>query len=366
MSFSVRTFVSALLIFTSISFVQAQQNSPRDRFAQTLQREDANNDGKVSKSEFKGPAKLFERLDRNGDGVLSKQDLNAGRGPRTGAGAPPDVDVLRDVVFGKGGGRDLKMHIVLPKEKPKQPAPAFVWIHGGGWKGGTKEGGVRQCVPLVRRGFVGATIEYRLSGEAPFPAQIEDCKCAIRFLREHAAKYNLDPRRIAVGGSSAGGHLAALVGTSGGVKDLEGSGGWPSQSSAVQAIIDLYGPTDFQLFVTTPGYERHNADGSPESALLGGGEVLSRPDDIKRVNPITYIDPNDPPFLIIHGSQDATVPANQSTSLHEALQKAGVSSKLHVIDGAGHGGPKFAASEIQRMKTEFLERTILRSKTGDQ
>lgn len=336
-----------------------RQNLIRQRFAQNLQRDDTNKDGEVSESEFKGPPRLFERLDRNKDGVLSMADLPAGRPQAIGVAAPADIEVQRDVVFGSGGGRDLKMHLVLPKENAKEPAPAVVWIHGGGWMGGNKDGGVRQCVPLVRRGFVGATIEYRLTGEAPFPAQIEDCKCAIRFLREHAKRYNIDPNRIAVAGSSAGGHLAALVGTSGDVKELEGSGGWSNQSSTVQAVIDLYGPTDFKLFVTTPGYESHNKDGSPESRLLGGGEVLTKPDGIQRVNPITYIDENDPPFLIIHGSRDGTVPSNQSTALHEALQKAGVSSKLHVIDGAGHGGPQFAAAEIQDMKTEFLERTIL-------
>ncbi|WP_068136158.1 alpha/beta hydrolase [Roseimaritima ulvae] len=271
-----------------------------------------------------------------------------------GSNAPADVNVLRDVVYGSGGGRDLKMHIVLPKEPSADPAPVYVWIHGGGWQAGTKEGGVRQVAPMVRSGFVGATIEYRLSGEAPFPAQIEDCKCAIRFLRAHAEKYNIDPQRIAVGGSSAGGHLVALLGTSGGIAELEGSGGWADQSSAVQAVVDLYGPTDFQLFVTTPGYERHNEAGSPESKLLGGGEVLPQTEKIKRVNPITYVDADDPPFLIIHGSKDRTVPSNQSQALHKALKSAGVESTLHVIEGAGHGGPEFGKPDVKEMQKDFL------------
>ena len=324
-----------------------------------LKQEDADKDGQVSRSEFKGPPALFKRLDRDGDGVLTRKDLTARPAQRSGTATPDDVEVRRDVVFGQGGGRDLTMHLVLPKKPRNAPSPAFVWIHGGGWKGGTKDGGVRQCIPLVRQGFVGATIEYRLTGEAPFPAQIEDCKCAIRYLRAHAKKYNLDPNRIAVAGSSAGGHLAALVGTSGGVADLEGSGGWPKQRSDVQAVIDLYGPTDFKAFVSTPGYERHNDDGSPESALLGGGEVLPQTEGIKRINPITYVDQDDPPFLIIHGSKDPTVPLNQSTALHDALQNAGVSTKLHVIDGARHGGPEFSTPEIQKMKAGFLKRSIL-------
>ncbi|MEW4491025.1 alpha/beta fold hydrolase [Thalassoglobus sp. JC818] len=356
----------SLLISFEKSFAQQR---PRLTFEQVLQREDADNDGRVTESEFKGPRRLFERLDRDGDMVLTKDDftvqLNRNNRPQA-AGAPPEgVEVMRDVVFGQGGGRDLTMHIVVPKERVTSPAPVFVWVHGGGWKGGTKEGGVGQVIPLVRKGFVGATIEYRLTGEAPFPAQIEDCKCAIRYLRAHAEQYNIDPERIAVGGSSAGGHLVALMGTSGDVPELEGDGGWPNESSRVQAVVDLYGPTDFKQFVTAKGYEKHNDDGSPESLLLGGGEVLPQTEKIRRVNPITYIDENDPPFLIIHGTNDRTVPLNQSETLHAALQGANVPSKLHVIDGAGHGGPGFSDPAVQQMKLEFLSQLLEVEKDQD-
>lgn len=346
----------------SVSVAQdtQRQRVPRIAFEEVLRREDSNKDGKVTRDEFKAPQRLFDRLDRNGDKVLTKEDFAGGpnRGRNQGPGSPDDVDVRRDVVFGTGGGRDLTMHIVMPKERSETPAPAYVWIHGGGWQGGTKDGGVGQVTPLVRKGFVGATIEYRLTGEAAFPAQIEDCKCAIRYLRAHADQYNIDVDRIAVGGSSAGGHLVALLGTSGGIKELEGDGGWADQSSTVQAVVDLYGPTDFATFVTTPGYESHNRDGSPESKLLGGGEVTQLTEGIKRVNPITYVDADDPPFLIIHGSNDRTVPLNQSELLHKALQAAKVESKLHVIEGAGHGGPQFAAPEVRGMQMEFLMKLL--------
>ncbi|MCA9179508.1 MAG: alpha/beta hydrolase fold domain-containing protein [Planctomycetales bacterium] len=328
---------------------------PRISFEEVLRREDANRDGKVTKDEFGGPPRLFQRLDRNGDEVLTREDFAAAE--RAGMGrfaVPENVQLHRDVVFGVGGGRELKMHLATPKDPPGERLPAFVWVHGGGWQAGNKESGLRRLPELVGQGFVAATIEYRLTGEAPFPAQIEDCKCAIRFLRAHAEQYHIDASRIAVGGSSAGGHLAALLGTSGDVKELEGSGGWPDQSSRVQAVLDLYGPTDFKQFVTTEGYEGHNRDGSPESKLLGGGEVLTKLDGIKRLNPITYVDKDDPPFLIIHGRADRTVPLNQSESLHAALQAAGVASKLHVIDGAGHGGPQFSTAEVRQMEREFL------------
>ena len=359
------------LMFPVMSFVAwsgsslAQQtqlpSGPRITFEEILRREDGDHDRKVTKQEFKGPVRLFERLDRNRDQVLTEEDFDrVGDLPERRIRIPDDVTVVRDVVFGTGGGRDLKMHIVLPAESDRQLRPAFVWIHGGGWQSGSKEGGLAQVIPLVRSGFVGATIEYRLTGEAPFPAQIEDCKCAIRFLKAHAQKYGIDPNRVAVGGSSAGGHLVALLGTSGGEKSLEGNGGWPDQSSRVHAVLDLYGPTDFRAFVTTSGYERHNQDGSPESKLLGGGEVLSSPDQIRIVNPITYVDSDDPPFLIIHGSNDRTVPLNQSTLLHDALKKAGVSAQLKIIEGGGHGGPEFSTEEIRDLEKTFLSQ-LLRS-----
>lgn len=292
------------------------------------------------------------------DGELTRNEIASSPTGRTrstaGQNAPDDTTVLRDVVFGQGGGRDLTMHIVLPKNAAESRRPAYVWIHGGGWQGGKKDGGVGKVMPMVREGFVGATIEYRLTGEAPFPAQIEDCKCAIRYLRAHAEKYNIDPNRIAVGGSSAGGHLVALLGTSAGADELEGQGGWADQSSEVQAVIDLYGPTDFKAFVTTKGYEGHNRAGSPESKLLGGGEVLPNEAGIKRVNPITYVDEADPPFLIIHGTKDRTVPLNQSEAMDHALKSVKVESTLHIIEGAGHGGPDFAKPRIRSLQRDFL------------
>ncbi|QDS90394.1 Carboxylesterase NlhH [Rosistilla ulvae] len=323
-----------------------------------VQRDDQNQDGMVSRDEFRGPLRLFDRLDRDGDDMLTRKDFSMQpRRERSGMKTLDDVQVMRDVVYGQGGGRDLTMHLVLPKEPADQPLPVYVWLHGGGWMAGNKDGGVQQVIPAVRSGFVGATIEYRLSGEAIFPAQIEDCKCAIRYLRANAKKYNIDVKRIAVGGSSAGGHLAALIGTSAGAADLEGIGGWADQRSDVQAVVDLYGPTDLVQFVQTPGYESHARSNSPETRLLGG-EVLKRLDAAEKANPIHYVDESDPPFLIIHGSNDRTVPANQSEAIYKALQGAGVDSKLHLIEGAGHGGREFAEPEIREMQLEFLLRTV--------
>jgi acetyl esterase/lipase len=166
----------------------------------------------------------------------------------------PEVEVLSDVEYGKGGDVSLKMRVLRPKTLPKQPMPVLVWIHGGGWEDGTpKESGDRHLMRFAQRGYLCATIDYRLSGKAIFPAQIEDCKCAIRFLRSQAKAYHLDPDRIGVWGESAGGHLAALLGTSGGVTELEGSGGHAEFSSRVQAVCDWYGPSDLvAAFVGDP------------------------------------------------------------------------------------------------------------------
>ena len=191
---------------------------------------------------------------------------------------------------------------------------------------------------------------------AVFPAQIEDCKAAIRWLRAHAKEYNLDPKRFGVWGSSAGGHLVALTGTSGDVKQFD-VGANLDQSSRVQAVCDYFGPTDFTVFVTTPGYESHANGGSPESKLIGG-VVMENKDRAARVNPITYVSSDDPPFLIVHGDKDSTVPINQSQLLFDALKKAGVSAHSHTIHGAGHGGPGFSGKNIEDMVASFFDERL--------
>jgi len=201
-----------------------------------------------------------------------------------------------------------------------------------------------------------ASINYRLSGEAKFPAQIEDCKAAIRWLRANAAQYGLDASHFGVWGSSAGGHLAALLGTSGEVKKWD-AGERSDVSSRVQAVCDFFGPTDLAQFVVTPGYESHAKADSPESKLLGGA-VLENKDKAAAANPITYIDKDDPPFLIMHGEKDATVSPNQSQLLHDALQKAGVNSSLHFVAGARHGGPEFNDPKIVALVAAFFDQHL--------
>lgn len=264
---------------------------------------------------------------------------------------PAGVKELHDLTYVEGGHERHKLDLYLP-EKAEGPLPLIIWVHGGGWQNGSKDG----CPPLrggyVGQGYAVASINYRLSGHAVFPAQIEDCKTAIRWLRAHAKEYSLDPQRFGVWGSSAGGHLVALIGTSGDVKEFD-VGANLDRSSRVQAVCDYYGPTDFAVFVTTPGYESYATDSSPEAKLIGGA-VMKNKDKAAKVNPISYVTKDDPPFLIVHGDKDPTVPINQSQLLFESLKKTGVSAHFHTIHGAGHGGPGFAGKNIDEMVSQFF------------
>ena len=263
---------------------------------------------------------------------------------------PEGTKVFRNLEYVQGGHERQKLDLYVP-EKADGPLPVIVWVHGGGWMGGSKEGG-GPTLSFVGRGYAVAAINYRLSQHAPFPAQIEDCKAAIRWLRANAKTYNLAPDHIGVWGTSAGGHLVALLGTSGDVKDLEGQEGPTGQSSRVQAVVDWFGPTD----LTKMGGS-HDQPNSPEARLLGG-PVQDNKDKAARANPITYVAKDNPPFLILHGDKDPTVPFSQSVMLADALKKAGVEVTLQPVKGAGHGGREFSSAENLKLIEEFLDRHL--------
>lgn len=270
---------------------------------------------------------------------------------------PEAVKVARNLVYARAGAKDLLLDLYLPESAPGR-LPVILWVHGGAWRGGNKE----NC-PAIRqagRGYAVASINYRLSQEAVFPAQIEDCKAAVRWLRANAAEYSLDSNRIGAWGASAGGHLVALLGTSGGVRELEGALGNPNYSSRVQAVVDFFGPTDFLEIGKFPSKIAHFAADSPESQLLGG-PVLENQEKARRANPITYISKDDPPFLIMHGDRDQSVPLNQSELLRDALKKAGVQVTFQIVPGAGHGfsGPQIDAA-VDAFFDQHLKRAPLR------
>lgn len=272
---------------------------------------------------------------------------------------PPDLEYRPDVVFATVNGRDLHMDLLYPKQPPAVPRPVVVYAHGGAWRAGTyKAGG--QLVGLARQGFFCASIEYRLTQVAPFPAQIHDCKSALRYLRAHATEYRLNPEQIGVWGGSAGGHLVALLGTSGGVRELEGEvGGNLDQSSAVQCVVDFFGPSDMTTMIADRGARIlvDQATGlTPEEALIGGN-TEEHLDVARAASPVTYVDKDDPPFLILHGEVDKTVPIAQSERLAKQLTEAGVPCTFVRVKNGGHGfgpGCEPTFQQINQMVSEFL------------
>ncbi|MEJ2151260.1 MAG: alpha/beta hydrolase [Chloroflexota bacterium] len=269
-----------------------------------------------------------------------------------------EVEIARDLVYARMGGRALALDLYWHPGAGR-PEPLVVWIHGGAWMMGDKSW-VPPTLPLLAEGFAMASIDYRLSQEAIFPAQIEDCKAAIRWLRANAARYNLDPDRVGAWGESAGGHLAALLGTAGGVAAWDQRGGNREYSSRVQAICDWFGPSDLlRMGVMESGFD-HNAADAPE-ALLIGGPVQENKELAKRANPITYITPETPPFFIMHGERDDVVPVGQSELLHRALVEAGLDSTLMIIPGMGHRVMKLRKEhkiKLRRSVIGFFKRTL--------
>lgn len=262
-----------------------------------------------------------------------------------------------------GNSAAQKLDIFLPSTG-SAPYPVLVWIHGGGWRGGDKSNfrnsGILSL--LKSRGYAVVVINYRLSGEALFPAQITDVKAAIRWIKANAATYAFNKDKIGLWGSSAGGHLAALAGTSGGVTELEDlSSGNNNFSSNIQAVVDWFGPTnllamDSMAFAQGCVSSNHNDVNSPESQLVGV-QITTRPDLVAKVNPATYITSNDPPFFIEHGLIDCTVPFAQSQYLYDRLLPALGSQKvkLKFLTATGHGGGLFDNSTTINEAIDFLD-----------
>ena len=265
----------------------------------------------------------------------------------------------RNVVYGQAGGKELLLDIFLPPSA-EGLRPVAVSLHGGGWSYGAKWNGqgLLATSELLKRGYVFVSINYRLAPRHKFPAQIEDAKCAIRFLRAHAAQYQLDSDRIAALGSSAGGHLAALLGTTDTSAGFEGGGGWTNESSRVQAVVDMFGPADLLYGV------QHK-----ETWAILANEVFgskTSEEILRRASPVTYVSKDDPPFLLLHGDHDSLVPLVQSELMEAALRKAGVPVELIVVKNAGHcfipagRPPSPTDAEIGKLIADFLDRTMPR------
>lgn len=260
-----------------------------------------------------------------------------------------------NVEYANVSGISLNLDIYLPKYVAK-PYPVIVWIHGGGWRGGSKENPT--AASMVQQGYAVVSINYRLSGQAIFPAQIHDCKAAIRWIRANALRYNFDSEKIGAWGSSAGGHLAAMLGTTSDVYSLEGTVGGNLQfSSRVQVVCDWYGPTNLPTICDFPSTIDHCSSSSPE-ALLIGGAIKDNLAKAIAASPITYVSRDDPPFLIMHGTDDMTVPFHQSIELDSALKSVGKNVQFFPIVNTGHGGGGFASDSTRRKVSEFFDRYL--------
>ena len=286
----------------------------------------------------------------------------SGTEPRHFDGPPPvevrsDRLIYRDAVVAHlDGFRPLLLDLVLPAAGG--PVPMVVWIHGGAWlRGSNKPYATPVPVELIRdslldAGIAVASVQYRLSGEAIFPAQIHDVKAAVRWLRHHAAELRLDPSRFGAWGDSAGGHLAALLAVTGNVTELEGDVGVTGVSSSIQACVDWYGPThlaSMQAQAHPLATDDHDAPNSPTSRLVGA-QIQTAPKLATTASPITHVSGSAPPILIIHGVEDRSVPIGQSSLLAEAYERAGAQARFlpiphadHVFEGSDHR-PLVAAS----------------------
>ena len=262
----------------------------------------------------------------------------------------PGVKRVPDLEYSRPATGALLLDLYLPEKTPEQPMPVVLWIHGGGWKNGSKE---EYCVLtwLAAEGIAVASLNYRLVHEAQWPAQLEDCRAALAWLRHEGARYHLDPQKIGVAGGSAGGHMAALLGT------LDAR-----LQNGVSAVIDFFGPSDLLTMprnVPGPGVTDADLARSMGARLLGG-IVRDRPELARQASALHQVSAGDAPFLIFHGDKDRLVPLDQSERLDAALKTAGVPSKLVVLPGAGHGGWQFDTGEARQAIREFLHECLVR------
>jgi len=355
--------ISACIVCTALSQPTEQRKAKPDaRFT----RWDRNKDGKLTRDEL--PQQLrrnFDRVDTDGDGFISVKEHQAVGSrrrrptsrPRRGMGFK-NVKTVADIPYADNDNPRQKLDLFLPKTpKSDKPLPVVVFIHGGAWRAGNKNGGGRMVGPYVETGnYAGASIAYRLSQEAIWPAQIHDCKAAIRWLKANAKKHNLDPDRIAVWGTSAGGHLVAMLGVSADVKKLEGKIGKNLKfDSRVACVINWFGPTDMLTIGKYPSRLKHDAPDSPEAKLLGGA-IHENKAAARNASPVTHVSKGDSPVLTMHGTEDQTVPFNQGERIDEALVKAGVPSIFVKMIGAGHGG--FRSPETAPRVRAFIEKYL--------
>jgi len=281
--------------------------------------------------------------------------------------AESEMDLLKDIVFHRSVSIDgdsmlLKMDIITYKDKGIRPC--VVYVVGGGFSHAMKERGFYDRYEVAKVGYVVASVQYHVISTGIYSDAVKDIKAAIRYLRANAGEYGIDTENIAVWGGSAGGYLAAMVGTTNGVKEFE-TGDNMDQSSDVKAVIDVYGLSD--LTKIGADYDEAAANAhftliSPDGQFIHGKNSgltsLDKPEEVAKANPINYVDKNDPSFLLFHGTQDVSVSPSQTLLLHNALREAGVLSTRYVIEGAGHASSEFSDPRIIEIISDFLKSNL--------
>ena len=273
--------------------------------------------------------------------------LTLSAGPAT----RPAVVVETGIPYATGGGVDLLLDLARPADGVG-PFPAIVFVHGGGWTAGRRQDFEQAIAGAAAHGYVAVTVTYRLAPAARFPAQLEDCKAAVRWLRANAARLHVDPDHIGAVGTSAGGHLVALLGTTGTDHAYDGTGGNAGRSSAVQAVVDFFGPADLTATDFDPKVV--------QACLvpLVGGATADEVDLCRAASPVTHVAAGDPPFLILHGDADPTVPVSQSRLMLAKLTAAGVPARLVVYPGDGHGFTPAHTADAWRQALAFLDEQL--------
>ncbi|QGJ69891.1 Carboxylesterase type B [Planctomycetales bacterium 10988] len=384
------SFVHSLLLMSGVCLYlfntpgHAQQPSLMDRL-------DVNKDGVLTLEEFP-PAfqESFPAFDLNQDGkitmeegqkVLRQQQARRkqmeakqteeqktaeqpGRNRRQqpaqrGRANLRNIELIENLDYIGDGNRRQMLDLLLPEERATEdPLPVIVFIHGGGWQGGNKESAHGRLSTYVRSGhYAAASFGYRLTNETHWPSQLHDCQAALRWLKAHAKKYNLDADKIGIMGASAGGHLVALLGTSQDAPELTGKlGPYIDQSVTVQCVVDFCGPANFVPFVE--GIIKSGRPSTPDNALTKffGGPIEEKMDVAKEASPQTYITAADPPIMIVHGTKDHLVPFDQSVQFHAALKDAGIETYLITNEGGGHGNA--VTPELQEMLTNFFDKHL--------
>lgn len=366
MMFTRFPFVFLLLIVSCPAcFSQVTVNGLKKNF-------DENDDGVIQKSEAGNQLlKNFDRIDTNGDDQLSSDELQSlvqrlkeagnGRGRNNQRQrvpvVPENVTLQQDVVYRPNGSEKWKLDIAYPKNEPPEDSPrraAIVFIHGGGWKSGDKGGGLWRSLPLqyAEKGYVCISVNYRLLDEAPFPACIEDCRNAVRWLRANADRYHVDPERIGAYGNSAGAHLVSLLGLCAKDAGLDGDGSYPEFSGSVQCVVCSAPPTNF---LNWDG--KSDPDPRRLQRLFATDDLEKAKDKARQCSPVTYVR-SGVPFLVIHGTADRTVPVFQGDSFVEALKGVEADVTYLRIKGAGHGVFGQAGKRTQPAMEKFFQRTL--------